>query len=60
MGLMIFLRKDMARDIIRFLEKTTDYAGKAVYEVRYLMPTEIRKTVSECSSDRIGEIRDEI
>lgn len=50
----------MARDIIRFLEKTTDYADKAVYEDRYLMATEIRKAVSECSSDRIGEIRDEI
>lgn len=49
-----------ARDIIRFLEKATDYVGKAVYGDRYLMPTEIRKAVSECSNDKIGEIRDEI
>jgi len=49
-----------ARDIIRFLEKATDHVGKAVYEDRYLMPTEIRKAVSECSNDKIGEIRDEI
>ncbi len=49
-----------ARDIIRFLEKATDHVGKAVYEDRYLMPAEIRKAVSECSNDKIGEIRDEI
>ena len=49
-----------ARDIIRFLEKATDHVGKAVYDDRYLMPTEIRKAVSECSNDKIGEIRDEI
>ena len=49
-----------ARDIIRFLEKATDHAGKAVYEDRYLMPAGIRKAVSECSYDKIGEIRDEI
>lgn len=49
-----------ARDIIRFLEKATDHVGKAVYGDRYLMPTEIRKAVSECSNDKIGEIRDEI
>lgn len=49
-----------ARDIIRFLEKATDHVGKAIYEDRYLMPTEIRKVVSECSNDKIGEIRDEI
>lgn len=49
-----------ARDIIRFLEKATDRVGKAVYEDRYLMPAEIRKAVSECSNDKIGEIRDEI
>ena len=49
-----------ARDIIRFLEKATDNAGKAVYEDRYLMPAEIRKAVSECSMDKMSEIRDEI
>lgn len=49
-----------ARDIIRFLEKATEHVGKAVYEDRYLMPTEIRKAVSDCSNDKIGEIRDEI
>ncbi len=49
-----------ARDIIRFLEKATVNAGKPVYTDRYLMPTEIKKAVSECSTDKIGEIRDEI
>ena len=49
-----------ARDIIRFLEKATVNAGKPVYEDRYLMPTEIKKAVSECSADKIGEIKDEI
>ena len=49
-----------ARDIIRFLGKATDHVGKAVYKDRYLMPTEIRKAVSDCSNDKIGEIRDEI
>lgn len=49
-----------ARDIIRFLEKATVNAGKPVYTDRYLMPTEIKKAVSECSTDKIGEIRDEM
>lgn len=49
-----------ARDIIRFLKKATVNAGKSVYTDRYLMPTEIKKAVSECSTDKIGEIRDEI
>ncbi len=49
-----------ARDIIRFLEKATDAVGKPIYKDRYLMPAEIKKAVSECSNDKIGEIRDEI
>ena len=49
-----------ARDMIRFLEKATDHAGNATYKDRYLMPTEIRKAISDCSNDKIGEIRDEI
>lgn len=49
-----------ARDIIRFLEKATGHVGKATYEDRYLMPAEIRNAVSDCSNDKIGEIRDEI
>lgn len=49
-----------ARDIIRFLEKATANAGKAIYQDRYLMPAEIKKAVSECSTDKIGEIKDEI
>lgn len=49
-----------ARDIIRFLEKATAHVGNATYKDRYLMPTEIRKAVSDCSNDKIGEIRDEI
>lgn len=49
-----------ARDIIRFLGKATTTAGKPVYQDRYLMPAEIKKAVSECSTDKIGEIKDEI
>ncbi len=49
-----------ARDIIRFLEKATVNEGKPVYSDRYLMPVEIKKAVSDCSSDKISEIRDEI
>lgn len=49
-----------ARDIIRFLEKATVNTGKLVYPDRYLMPVEIKKAVSECSIDKIGEIKDEI
>lgn len=43
-----------------FLGKATEHVSKAVYEDRYLMPTEIRKAVSDCSNDMVGEIRDEI
>jgi len=42
-----------ARDIIRFLEKATTNAGKAIYTDRYLMPVEIKKAVSDCSSEKI-------
>lgn len=49
-----------ARDIIRFLEKATVNVGKPVYQDRYLMPMEIKKAVSECSTGKIGEIKDEI
>lgn len=49
-----------ARDIIRFLEKATVTVGKPIYSDRYLMPAEIKKAVSECSTDKIGEIRDEM
>ncbi len=49
-----------ARDIIRFLEKATANAGKAIYTDRYLMPVEIKKAVSDCSSEKISEIREEI
>lgn len=49
-----------ARDIIRFLEKATVNTGRPVYPDRYLMPVEIKKAVSDCSSEKIGEIREEI
>lgn len=49
-----------ARDIIRFLEKTTATVGKAVYDDRYLMPSEIKNAVSGCSYDKISEVRQEI
>lgn len=49
-----------ARDIIRFLEKATVSAGRPIYSDRYLMPAEIKKAVSDCSSEKINEIKDEI
>lgn len=49
-----------ARDIIRFLEKSTANIGKPVYDDRYLMPVEIKNAVSGCSSEKISEIRQEI
>lgn len=49
-----------ARDIIRFLEKATATVGKAIYDDRYLMPSEIKRAVSGCSYDKISEIRQEI
>ncbi len=49
-----------ARDIIRFLEKSTVNMGKDIYHDRYLMPVEIKKAVSDCSVEKISEIRQEI
>lgn len=49
-----------ARDMIRFLEFATVNSGRSVYADRYLMPVEIKKAVSDCSSKKIGEIREEI
>lgn len=49
-----------ARDIIRFLEKSTVTVGKSIYDDRYLMPSEIKNAVSGCSYDKISEIRQEI
>lgn len=49
-----------ARDMIKFLEKATVNAGKPIYPDRYLMPVEIKKAVSECSNEKIGEIKEEI
>lgn len=49
-----------ARDIIRFLIKATENTGTDIYGDRYLMPKEIKKAVSECSEDKIDEIKQEI
>lgn len=49
-----------ARDIIRFLAKATISPGKEIYPDRYLMPKEIKKAVSECSIEKISEIKQEI
>lgn len=49
-----------ARDMIRFLEKSTVNVGNNTYEDRYIMPSEIKKAVSGCSYDKISEIRQEI
>lgn len=49
-----------ARDIIRFLEYATKDVGRRVYDDRYLMPTEIKKAVSDCSNAKISEVKQEI
>ncbi len=49
-----------AHDIIRFLEKATVTIGKTIYDDRFLMPAEIKSAVSDCSYDKISEIRQEI
>lgn len=49
-----------ARDIIRFLANATKNVGKKIYEDRYIMPTEIKNAVQECSKAKIEEIKQEI
>lgn len=49
-----------ARDIIRFLANATKSVGKKIYEDRYIMPTEIKNAVQECSKAKIEEIKQEI
>ncbi|WP_343249497.1 KGGVGR-motif variant AAA ATPase [Diplocloster hominis] len=49
-----------ARDIIRFLEYATKDVGRRVYDDRYLMPSEIKKAVSDCSNAKISEVKQEI
>lgn len=49
-----------ARDMIRFLTEASKISIKnPPYEDRILMPTEIRKAVSECSKNKIDEIKQE-
>ena len=49
-----------ARDIIRFLKYASEYNGKKPpYNDRILMPAEIRNAVSNCSKDKITEIKAE-
>lgn len=49
-----------ARDIIRFLKYAAKYNGKKPpYNDRILMPAEIRNAVSNCSNDKITEIKAE-
>ena len=51
-----------ARDIVRFLEYATKtHADVNIrYPDRYIMPSEIRKAIPECSKDKYGEIKDEM
>ena len=49
-----------ARDIIRFLKYAANPSSKKItYYDRILMPTEIRTAVSECSREKINEIKTE-
>jgi len=49
-----------ARDIIRFLMYATETVGRNIYDDRIIMPTEIKKAVSNCSYDKISEVKQEI
>lgn len=51
-----------ARDIVRFLEYATKTHADVIirYPDRYIMPSEIRKAIPECSRDKYGEIKDEM
>lgn len=47
-----------ARDIIRFLKYATTPVGKKPpYNDRYLMPAEIKDSVSKCSTEKIEEVK---
>lgn len=39
------------------MEKATVTIGKTIYDDRFLMPAEIKSAVSDCSYDKISEIR---
>lgn len=49
----------LARDIVLFLKYAAKtYSDMSIrYPDRYIMPTEIRKAISECSKDKYGEIK---
>lgn len=49
-----------ARDIVRFLAKTTENIGNVVYEDRIIMPKEIKNAVQACSDAKVGEIKQEM
>lgn len=51
-----------ARDIVRFLKfaSTNLPEGKLSYPDRYLMPSEIRKAIPECSREKYNEIKTEM
>lgn len=51
-----------ARDIVRFLDYATKTHADVIirYPDRYIMPSEIRKAIPECSKDKYGEIKDEM
>ncbi len=51
-----------ARDMIRFLQfATADFLdGKPKYEDRYIMPTQIRRAIPDCSREKYKEIKDEM
>jgi MinD-like ATPase involved in chromosome partitioning or flagellar assembly len=49
-----------ARDIVRFLKYATEEPVARTYTDRILMPLDVRKTISSCSSDKIEEYASEI
>lgn len=57
-----FSNQLQARDIVRFLQFSTSTLpeGKPPYEDRYIMPSQIRKAIPECSKEKYKEIKDEM
>ena len=49
-----------ARDMIRFLKYVTESAGTVeTYSDRLLLPSEIRKAIPKCATEKIDEIKEE-
>lgn len=57
-----FTKQLQARDIVRFLQFSTSTfsEGNPPYDDRYIMPSQIRNAIPECSKEKYKEIREEM